>query len=474
MKKPTLIAALLVLATACAAATRAVPRRRPLEGFGEVTIYLLPLPREADALSFTVESIGLRRADMGDESADVLQLELVEKTVSRADAPSQHRLARGRVPPGRYTAVVVTVGSAALSRAGERARLLVEAQPSLAELHLDVSAGRAAVLFLSLNPAGSMRGQYGFAASLGATVAPQTPPQTALYCTDTAGPSVTVLDRRARLATGEIPVGARPRGIALDRAAARAYVALGAEDQIQILDVAADATVDRIRLTPGDGPLELGFAGDGNTLLVVNERSRTLSFVDVTRLTEVARVPLDDAPVSLLVDRQGRRAYVANRASATITVVDVATRTVVATLATDPEPLRAELNRDGTRLYVVHRGSAYLTVFGLPTFTPQARAYVALGATTLRVDTRTDLLYLSRGDERRIAVYDPVSLQPLDHFALPAPASYLAIDDAENALLALMPARRAIAVIDLTNRRLVAELPVGDDPYIFAFAGERF
>jgi YVTN family beta-propeller protein len=431
-------------------------------------VYLLPLPREAERLAFTIDRITLRRADGGEVS-----LEVVERAVDGADANRQRRLAWGRVPPGTYAGLSFKAGSATLLRDGERSRLVVADEPAHADVHFTVNGGAEVVLWANLKPAESVRRDYEFSPAFSTTIAPQTPPPAALYCTDAGAATVTVLDRHARLVTGSIAVGAAPRGMAIDRTGARAYVALGAEDQIQIVDPAANATIDRIRLSPGDGPRELALTPDGATLVSLNERSRTVSFVDVLRLTELGRVSVGDGPVALLLDRPGRRAYVVNRASSSISVIDVGTRLVIATLATDAEPLRAQLSRDGTRLYVVHRGSQSLVVFSVPSFALLTRAFVPLGVTTLKIDPRTDLLYLSRGDERRISVYDPLALQPLDAFDVPGAATYMTIDDAENTLLAVLPERRTLAVFDLTSRKLLAELPVGLDSYLVALIGER-
>jgi hypothetical protein len=103
----------------------------------------------------------------------------------------------------------------------------------------------------------------------------------------------------------------------------------------------------------------------------------------------------------------------------------------------------------------------------------QSRVFIGLGATTIRVDPRSELLYVSRGGERRIAVLDPIALQQMDSIDMPGAVSYMAIDDAENTLLALVPERASIVVIDLTSRRRVAEIPAGGSPYTFAFFGER-
>jgi DNA-binding beta-propeller fold protein YncE len=131
------------------------------------------------------------------------------------------------------------------------------------------------------------------------------------------------------------------------------------------------------------------------------------------------------------------------------------------------------LSRDGSRLFVLYRGSGQLGVFAIPSLVPEPRRYVSLGITAMRVDPRTDLLYLSRGEERGISVYDPLAVQEVDRFDVPGAVSYMAIDDTDDTLLALMPERRSFAVFDLTSRKLLAEVPVGAEPYRLALARER-
>jgi YVTN family beta-propeller protein len=419
-------------------------------------------------VSFTIESLTLRTA-----AGAELPLQLVQPEVVGARMHGQKLIAWGRVPPGDYAGFSIKIASAGIQGDEERSRLLVPQEPLKVDLELEVRERTSVVSWLSLEPGRLVRGEVEFSPSFGALLAPQTPPQVGLYCTNTAGASVTAVDRRSRLVTGVIPVGQAPAGIVLDRLATRAYVALSREDQIEILDVAANRSIGRIRLTPGDEPTELVF-GPGGVLLVLNQRSRTVSFVDPVGLNELARLPVGDAPSSLTLDRSGQRAFVANRGSSTLTVIDVANRTVAATLETDPEPIWIQVSRDNSLLYVVHRGSGYLAVFGLPSLALQTREYVAMGASTMRIDPRSNLIYLARGDERRVSVYDPVAYQPVDQLDTPGAVSYMTIDDAENTLLALMPERSAIAVFDLTSRRLLAEVPVGVDPYRFTFVGERF
>jgi DNA-binding beta-propeller fold protein YncE len=239
-----------------------------------------------------------------------------------------------------------------------------------------------------------------------------------------------------------------------------------------VLDLSTGEDLARIKLRGGDEPSDLALTPDG-LVLVVNLGSNSLGFVDPASGILLDRLATGLDPWTLRLDRDGRRAYVLHRRTGEITVVDVAGRAVARTVATDPEPLAAQLNRAGTRLYVVHRGSAYMTVLSVPDLTVANRLFVGLGASALEVDPRTDLVYVGHADERRIQVFDPTSLAPIDRIELPAPVSYLLLDRTENALLAVMPSAGAVAFVDLASRRVTGVVDVGADALRVAIPGER-
>jgi YVTN family beta-propeller protein len=195
--------------------------------------------------------------------------------------------------------------------------------------------------------------------------------------------------------------------------------------------------------------------------------------VDTGSSQEVARISVGEGPWSVLQPPGTNRAVVVNRRASTLTVIDLATRQAIATIPTDPEPLFAQASRDGSRLYLIHAGSLYMTEYALPAFSVTRRIRVGLGVSAVKVDPRTDLIYVAHGGQARLEVYDGVSGLPVDTFDLPAPASHLSIEDAQDQLHVLMPSRRAIAVLDLTSRRVLSVLEVGGDPYEVKLAGER-
>jgi YVTN family beta-propeller protein len=212
---------------------------------------------------------------------------------------------------------------------------------------------------------------------------------------------------------------------------------------------------------------------DGALLVTVNPGSNSVSFVDTASASVIGTAQTGEEPAALLLDRGGRRAYVLNRRSASMTVIDVPSRAVAATVATDPEPVRAQLSRDGTRLHLIARGSAYLTTFSVPELAVVRTVFLGLGAGALKVDPRTDLIYVGRTDEGRIQVFDPISALPVDSIAVPGPVAFLALDHVENTLVAVLPTRAQVAFVDLTRKRLVAALELAGEPFQVVLADER-
>lgn len=461
----------LTLLAGCHVRARGPAALPALSDEGEVRVYLQPLPEDAARLAFSTAAVSASRPDGPD-----VPLEVRLPEVSGAEASGQRLLALGRLPPGQYAGVALQIARATLASDAGVSDLLVPEGPVQVDVPFKVERGRAIVVRLSLSPRRALAHEFQLQdAFSGMALAPEASTvQLAGYCSLPTLAGLAVFDRRAHEVSAVLPTGRQPHGIALHAPSLRAYVALGGEDQIQVLDLATGEELRRIPLRAGDEPRELALTPDGGLLVVANAGSGTVAFVETASGSVLGTVRTGDAPSSLLLDRGGRRGYVLDRRSRSLTVLDLANHAVVATVPTDPEPLRAQLSRDGTRLYLIARGSAYLTVFQVPEMTVQRTVFVGLGAGALKVDPRTDLVYVGRADEGRIQIFEPFSALPVDAIEVPGPVSWLALDDVENALVAVLPERRQVAFVDVTRKRLVATIDVGAEPFQAALIGERF
>lgn len=416
-----------VVGAGCALVGRQAPSVAPLESEGELVV-------EAEAAQPELSAV-LAVRDDGAQTP----LRLLISNGAEIDRPRMW--ARGRLEPGHYS------GLALVPPKGEAQR--ISAPFSIARRH-------ATVLALPQ-----------------ATVPARTLTQLVSYVTSADAHEIDVVDKLSRRLDEVIPVGRSPWGVALDPVGGRAYVALEGEDQIAVIDIATGEAQNRIRLNLGDGPREIALTPDRRTLLCANAGSNTVSFIDAQGMIETARTPVGQEPTSILVDRRGLRAYVTNSRSSSISVLDLGTRAVAGTIATDDRPLRPQLDRTGSKLYVLHPASAFLLVISLPDLAVLKRVWVGAGNSGLKVDAATDLIYVAKSGERRISVYDPFSLIPVAGIDAVEGASYMAIDDAENALFALSADAAQIGVVELAHKKLAAVVDVGGSPRVLAIAGER-
>jgi YVTN family beta-propeller protein len=179
------------------------------------------------------------------------------------------------------------------------------------------------------------------------------------FVTNTGSNTITVFDKSLDLVVAVIDTCAGPAGLAVDQRRRRVFVACSKDDEIQSIDGATGELIQRVRLSPGDQPRELGLTPDGATLVSVNPGSNSITFIDADPLTRQDRVNVGSGPNSVLIDAAGKRAFVFNTLSSSVSVIDLAGRKVAATLAMDASPLRGQFNATGARMYVIHeRGSA--------------------------------------------------------------------------------------------------------------------
>jgi YVTN family beta-propeller protein len=463
------IAVFLLGLAACAVTGRPPVSEPVLRDEGALYVYLGPLPHEGGRLSFSVEGLAAVAA-----GGAVVPLEVHLPAITGAEQVRDQRLlGTGRLPHGRYAGLQLATARARLAGDEGSTDLLVGPGPVRLEVPFDIRPGQAVVLLLTLDPTASVQGGFEFTPALAGTIPPRTTPGLLGACSNTRSNDVTLFDARTKEVTGVVATGLSPRGLALDPIASRAYVALSGQDQVAVVDLLRGEAAGPIQLRGGDEPRALLLLPDRRTLLVLNFRSQTAAFVDAFTAQELARVGVGEGPWSVVRSPVGNRAIVVNRRSSSLTVLDLATRQAIATVSTDPEPLYAQPSRDGSRLYLIHAGSVYMTELALPALTVTRRIRVGLGVSAVKVDPRTDLIYVAHAREGSIQVFDAYSALALDTFEVPAGVSQLVIDDLQDQLFALMPSRRAVAVVDLTSRRVLAVLDVSGDPFELQLAAER-
>lgn len=446
--------------------------RPPLEQEGEVYLYLQPFPQEAERLRFTIERVFAVSQD-GRE----IPLNLSLREIKGPNVRRQRLLASGDLPPGPYIGLSFKVKDAIVKvedEEGESEAALLESEgPTRVNFSFSVARKKGLVLSLTFKYHESIRDRIHFAPDFTVFV-PGKPLNNLIgYVSNSGSNNIMVFDRKALQVVGVIPTGRGPAGMALDQRRLRAYVCLPDEDAIEVIDVTTGDIINRARLNYGDRPRELALFSNGRALLIVNTGSNTVSFIDSDSLLELARINVGNGPRSISIDQTGRRAFVFNTLSSAISVLDVGTRSIVTTITTDPGPVRGHFNRRGDRLYVIHELSSFLTVINSSPLSIFRRFQVKIGMDSIKVDNRTDFVYLGKKMNPTVEAYDPSSFVPIDSVSTGAGVVYMAIDRDENNLYLVNAQNKRVLISNLVSKKIVSEMDVGEDPYWVTMVGEQ-
>jgi len=267
------------------------------------------------------------------------------------------------------------------------------------------------------------------------------------------GNSVSVIDTRLEQVIATIDVGKRPRGMKIDRAGARLFVAVSGlpkcpptvpdeecakrtrdmnADGIAIIDTASHKVV-RV-LAAGSDPEQFDLSVDEKRLFVANEDAGRTSVVDIASGKLIASIPVGLEPEGVAVAPNGRWVFVTNESDHAVSVIDTHTLKVVKSVSVGQRPRDIAFTPDSGVAYVTGEFDASLYRIGLQGDEPAVR-----------------ILQL-RKEARPMAV----------------------VLDAERKRLYMSTGRGGtVAVIDLTRApQLLAEVPVGTRPWGIALSAD--
>ena len=455
--KVYLVLLLLVIIGSCVPARQTVSKM-PLGDEGEVFVYLQPLPQEAGKVRFTIGEIAAVRAD-----GSQIPLSLYFNELQGAQLAGEQRLlATGVLPPDSYSGLAIKVTNALVQTEEGDMALLIPEEPVTVDQPFEVKRRQSSTQFLSLSPTGIITGSIRFTPVFSLAGPGSILINFTGYVTNTDTNIITVFNKKTTRVVNTLATGREPRGMVLDQRRVRAYVAVSGEDAIEVFDLFSGSIINRIRLTFGDKPIELALTPDGRTLVAVNQGSNTVSIIDAVSMFELTKVRVGEEPTWAVVDSSGLKAFVLSARANTISVVDLTQRILSVTISVKGGPLRAAFNATGDRLYVIGRDTPNLSVVDPKGLTVTAQIFVGPGSVSLRVDARTGLILVGKKFGGEIKVVDPSSLMFIDSIKVGGDAAFMTIDREENTLFVVLPDKRLVQKFNLTSKKMMAEIEVGE------------
>jgi YVTN family beta-propeller protein len=204
---------------------------------------------------------------------------------------------------------------------------------------------------------------------------------------------------------GDITVGDTPRGIALDPARQRVYVANFGSDSVSVIDTNTNSVIDTITgLTAANG---IAYDPTHNLVWVTNTNTDQVTPIEIndqaTSFTMLSTIDVGDGPWGVTYDSVHDYVYVANNLSHSVSVIDAASRTVIATLNESfNQPFHLAANSTTGKVYVANFGSNSVTVLNGTTLSSSIPLYDSLEPYGIAVDETRDLVYVTTVRTNRI------------------------------------------------------------------------
>jgi YVTN family beta-propeller protein len=310
------------------------------------------------------------------------------------------------------------------------------------------------------------------------------------YVSNEDGNSVSVIDTRTAQVVATIDVGKRPRGMKIDRAGARLFVAVSGlpkcpptvpdeecaklkrdmgADGIAIVDTHSHKVL-RV-LAAGSDPEQFDLSVDEKRLFVANEDAGRASVVDIASGQIIASIPVGIEPEGVAITPNGRWVFVTNESDHAVSIIDTGTLKVVRSVSVGQRPRDIAFTPDSSAAYVTGEFDASLYRIILGSEEPSRRVLqLRKEARPMAVvlDAPRKRLYMSTGRGGTVAVIDiaessalklvtevPVGTRPWG-IALSADGSRLYTANGPS---------NDVSIVDTVALRTIGKIPAGRSPW---------
>ncbi len=180
-----------------------------------------------------------------------------------------------------------------------------------------------------------------------------------IFFADFNNNSVGVWDFMSGRFLPSIPVGTRPRGIAISPDGNSLVVSNSTSASVSIIDPTGLRVITTISLPSGSSPYGVAITGDSKRAYVANYLNPGSIFViDLTTRTLSATIPGGNQPIQIAMSPDGALGYVTNFAGNTVSVIDLLTNTLTTTVSGFQSPSAITTSRNGRYIYVTNVVSA--------------------------------------------------------------------------------------------------------------------
>ncbi len=194
-----------------------------------------------------------------------------------------------------------------------------------------------------------------------------------------------------------------------------------------------------------------------------------VAVIDVIRRALLDYIDVGKKPRQILTRHAGRYLWVGNDKDGTVSVIDRSTRKVVNTLTVGEGPIEIELDPSGHYAFVGTAGEGRVSVIDIQQMKEVGRVALGTGQLSLSYSLHRNALFVAHENRGQIALIDPGGKQAIGLNLEPGIQSITSTPDGRF-VLALIPEKRKVMIIDTAGNRVIGELPTETDPDHIVFS----
>jgi PQQ-dependent catabolism-associated beta-propeller protein len=291
-----------------------------------------------------------------------------------------------------------------------------------------------------------------------------------VYVSNEQDNTISAIDGETLSVTATIPVGRRPRGIALSPDKRRLFVAVGDDNRIDVVDLASRKVVDA--LPSGEDPELFVVHPDGKRLFVANENDSLVSVLEIEPKKVIGEIQVGVEPEGMAVSPDGQLVVCTSETTSMAHFLDASTYEVVDNVLVDTRPRAAAFTPDGKQVWVSSELRGTVSVIGVQSRAIDAVVEFAIPGVPRELvqavgiaHGRDGRAYVALGPANRVAEVDGKSLKILRYYLVGQRVWHIALSADEKRLYAANGGSGDVTVIDLERREPVKSIAVGRSPW---------
>jgi PQQ-dependent catabolism-associated beta-propeller protein len=298
-----------------------------------------------------------------------------------------------------------------------------------------------------------------------------------IFVSNEKGNSISIVDGETLELIETVPVGNRPRGIALSSDGRYLYICASDDDTIQVMDTETREILGH--LPSGPDPELLVVSPDDSLIYVANEDDNMVTVIDVASKTAVTEIPVGVEPEGMGVSHDGK--WIVNTSETTNMAhfINADTLEITDNVLVDQRPRFAEWTSDDAEIWVSAEIGGTVSVIDNATrevkhkitFEVPGVPEEALQPVGVRITDDRKWAFVALGPSNRVAVIDAQTFEVEDYLLTGQRVWQLAFGPDEKFIYSTNGVSNDISAIDVENLEVIKSVPVGRLPWGVAVKG---